>query len=157
MTTVRTWMKLAVLVVLMAVGLNRVAAQTTGDASRNRTAGQPRMAFFHSLPRLDGAHLKATIVEVTYGPGESSPPHSHPCAVIGYVIEGALRTQVKGEAEAVYNAGQGFYEAPNGVHTISANASDKVPVKFLAYFICDHDTALTVPPLASPAQEGNRP
>jgi quercetin dioxygenase-like cupin family protein len=149
MTTVRTWMKLVVLVVLMTVGLNRVLAQTTSDASRNRTAGQHRVAFSHSLPRLDGAHLKATIVEVTYGPGESSPPHSHPCAVIGYVMEGALRTQVKGEAEAVYNPGQSFYEAPNGVHMISANASDKVPVKFLAYFICDHDTPLTVPPLES--------
>ena len=39
--------------------------------------------------------------------------------------------------------------APNGVHMISGNTNDKVPVKFLAYFICDHDTALTVPPLPS--------
>src|SRR5678810_146419 len=78
------------------------------------------IAFSHALPQLDGTHLKATIVEVTYGPGASSPPHSHPCPVIGYVIEGALRTQVKGEAEAIYNAGQSFYEAPNGVHIVSA-------------------------------------
>ena len=147
MTTVRTWTRLAVLAMLMAVGLKTVVAQTAGEASRNRTAGQHRIGFSHTLPRLDGAHLKATVVEVTYGPGESSPPHSHPCAVIGYVMEGALRTQVEGEAEAVYKAGQSFYEAPNGVHMISANASDQAPAKFLAYFICDHDTPLTVPPL----------
>jgi quercetin dioxygenase-like cupin family protein len=146
MTPLRTRTKLSVLAVSMAVGINLAAAQVPGDTSRNKIAARHRIAFSHTLPRLDGAHVKATIVEVTYGPGESSLPHSHPCAVIGYVIEGSLRTQVKGEAEAVYNAGQSFYEAPNGIHMISANASDKVPVKFLAYFICDHDTPLSVPP-----------
>src|SRR5271157_5774709 len=80
-----------------------------------------RVALSHSLPKLDGAHLKASVVEVHYGPGESSPQHSHPCAVIGYVVEGALRTQVKDELEALYRAGESFYEAPNGVHVVSAN------------------------------------
>jgi quercetin dioxygenase-like cupin family protein len=104
-----------------------------------------RPVFTYALPALDGGKLKAQIVEVTYGPGESSQPHSHPCAVIGYVIEGAVRVQVKGEPEATYKAGQSFYEAPNGVHAISANASKTEPARFLAYFICDHETPLTVP------------
>lgn len=127
-------------------------AQVANSASSNKDAGHARIAFSHALPHLDGTQLKATIVEVTYGPGGSSPPHSHPCPVIGYVIEGALRTQVKGEAEAIYKAGESFYEAPNGVHMISANASDKASVKFLAYFVCDHDTPLSVaPPGAAPS------
>jgi quercetin dioxygenase-like cupin family protein len=95
---------------------------------------------------MDGGHLNITVVEVTYGPGESSPPHSHPCAVVGYVIHGALRTRVQGEAEAVYKAGESFYEAPDGVHLVAANASAKTPVKFLAYFVCDHNTPLNVAP-----------
>jgi quercetin dioxygenase-like cupin family protein len=131
--------------------------QARSDASPNKPAAQPRVAFSHTLPRLDGTHLKATIVEVTYRPGGSSLPHSHPCPVIGYVIEGTLRTQVKGETEAVYTAGQSFYEPPNGVHMISANASDKVPVKFLAYFVCDHDTPLSVaPPGTAPSGGGEK-
>jgi len=92
--------------------------------------------------------LKATVVEVNYGPGESSEPHSHPCAVVGYVVEGTLRTQIKGEAEAIYKAGESFYEAPNGIHMVSANASDEVPLKLLAYFVCDHEV-----PLSSAAPE----
>jgi quercetin dioxygenase-like cupin family protein len=101
---------------------------------------------------LDGEHLKATVVEVHYGPGEFSPPHSHPCAVIGYVVEGALRTQVKGEPEATYRAGESFYEAPNGVHVVSANASQTEAATFVAYFVCDHDTPLSsdVPEIATP-------
>jgi quercetin dioxygenase-like cupin family protein len=103
-----------------------------------------RIVFSQSLPRLDGDHLKATVVEVNYRPGESSSPHSHPCAVTGYVIEGALRTQVKGDAEAIYKAGESFYEAANGIHIVSANASQTKPAKFIAYFVCDRDTPLSV-------------
>jgi quercetin dioxygenase-like cupin family protein len=109
------------------------------------------------MPRLDGDHLKVTIVEVSYGPGWSSPPHSHPCPVNGYVIEGALRTQVKGEAEAIYRAGESFYEAPNGIHQVSANASRTKPVKFLAYFVCDHDTPLSVGAGETSGGGGRRP
>ena len=103
-----------------------------------------RVAFSHDLPRLMGDKLSVTIVEVNYGPGESSAPHSHPCPVIGYVLEGTLRTQVKGEPEAIYKAGESFYEAPNGVHMVSANASDKERARLLAYFVCDQHSPLSV-------------
>ena len=97
-----------------------------------------------SLPKSDGEHLKATLVEVRYGPGESSPPHSHPCPVLVYVVEGSIRTQVKGEPEHVYKPGDSFYEGPNGVHVVSANASATEPAKFVALLICDHETPLSV-------------
>jgi quercetin dioxygenase-like cupin family protein len=102
-----------------------------------------RTVISHALPRMDGNHLGVTVVEVTYGPGGSSPAHSHPCPVIGYVVEGAYRTQVKGGPEAVYRAGESFYEEPNGVHLISANASDKESVRFTATFLCDQEAPLS--------------
>jgi quercetin dioxygenase-like cupin family protein len=103
-----------------------------------------RIVISKALSKLDGGHLKVNLVEVRYGPGEASPPHSHPCAVIGYVVEGAIRTQVKGEPETTYKAGESFYEAPNGVHLVSANASSTQPAKLVAYLICDHDAPLSV-------------
>jgi quercetin dioxygenase-like cupin family protein len=51
---------------------------------------------------------------------------------------------VKGEAENTYAAGESFYEAPNSVHIVSANASRQDPVRFLAYFTCDRTTPLSV-------------
>lgn len=105
-----------------------------------------RLVISKTLPRLNGEHLQVKVVEVSYGPGESSPAHSHPCAVIGYVVEGSYRTQVKGEAEVVYHAGQSFYEAPNGVHQLSANASEDQPVKFTAMFVCESDIPVSGPP-----------
>ena len=114
-----------------------------------QTKDRARIIRTQPLDRLDGDHLKAFLVEVHYGPGESSPPHSHPCSVIGYVLEGAIRTKVKGEAEAVYKTGETFYEPANGIHEISANGSSAVPARLLAYFVCDRDVPLSVAPPAA--------
>jgi quercetin dioxygenase-like cupin family protein len=103
-----------------------------------------RTVFSQALPQMDAAHLQVTTVEVTYPPGGSSTPHSHPCPVIGYVLKGAVRIQVKGGTESIYRVGDSFYEAPNGIHVVSANASKKEPATFLAYFICDHSGPLSV-------------
>ncbi len=144
MTTRQGWVStIAALAGAAVAGSLALCAEPT-SAAQGATAKQVRMAFSGNLPRMDGGHLKASVVEVVYGPGNSSPAHSHPCPVIGYVIEGALRMQVKGEPEALYKAGESFYEAPNGVHLVSANASDREPAKFVAFFVCDHDTPLSV-------------
>jgi quercetin dioxygenase-like cupin family protein len=138
-------MGVGVAVILCAAVLGSPLAWTEGPTTTKHPESKERarVALSHTLPKLNGEHLKATVVEVHYGPGESSPPHSHACPVIGYVVAGALRTQVKGEPEATYKAGESFYEAPNGVHIVSANASQTVAATFIAYFVCDHDTPLS--------------
>jgi quercetin dioxygenase-like cupin family protein len=125
-----------------------------GASAQTQAKDRERIVVSKSLPKLDGNRLKVVLVEVNYGPGEASLPHSHPCAVIGYVVEGALRTQVKGEPEMIHKAGESFYEAPNGVHLISANASSTEPAKLVAYLICDRDTPLSVPVPGSKTQGG---
>jgi len=104
-----------------------------------------RTPLTQALPPLDGNHLKVTMVEVSYPPGGASQPHSHPCPVVGYVTEGAIRFQVKGEPERVLKAGDSFYEPPNGVHQVSANASPTEPAQLIAYMLCDHETPLSLP------------
>jgi quercetin dioxygenase-like cupin family protein len=99
----------------------------------------------HPLPPLHGDAPKLQVVEVRYGPGESSQPHTHPCPVVGYVLEGSVRMQVKGSPERTYSAGESFYEAPNGVHLVSENASKTRPARFLATFLCDHEGPLSTP------------
>ena len=123
-------------VISMFVGALLLAAATSSGP-------RVRTVFTSPLPKMDGTHLKATLVEANYGPGESSEPHTHPCPVIVYVLEGSLRTQVTGQPEAIYKAGQSFYEAPNGVHLVSANASKTDRARFLAYFVCDHEAPLS--------------
>jgi quercetin dioxygenase-like cupin family protein len=128
---------------LLAAGI-LVRDQLRSATQRAASTERARIVLSRALPKLDGDQLKATLVEVNYGPGESSEPHSHPCPVIGYVVAGALRTQVRGENEAVYTAGESFYEPAHGVHVVSANASQTEPAKLIAYFVCDHDAPLSV-------------
>lgn len=136
--------------------LSALAAAPAQDSTHaSPTSADVRMVFSHSLPKLEEESLKVTVVQVTYGPGGSSPPHSHPCPVVGYVVEGALRMKVKGEPEKIYKAGESFYEAPNRIHEVSANGSQTRPARFLAYFVCDRDVPLSV--TEATAQEGKKP
>jgi quercetin dioxygenase-like cupin family protein len=142
------WMAVAGVVALSAAVLVASgAAQPRGS--------QARTAFSGKLPALDGQRLEATLVEVTYPPGGANPPHRHPCPVIGYVLEGAVRMQVEGQPERIYRRGEAFSEAPSDVHVVSANASPDLPATFLAYFVCDRTTPLSVP-VPMPKGSGHR-
>ena len=144
MNSFRLLISSAAVILCAALGSKVLSARLPVGSPHPIINNSDRIALSQVLPKLDGEHLKATVVEVTYGPGGSSPLHSHPCAVIVYVVHGALRSQVQGESEAVYKAGESFYEAPGGVHIVSANASKTEPARFVAYFICDHETPLSV-------------
>src|SRR6476620_4025709 len=104
-----------------------------------------REPLVQALPRMAGDHLTASVLEVTYPPGGFSPPHSHPCPVLVYVISGAIRSQVQGGPEKIYEAGETFYEAADGIHAVSANASATEPAKFIAFFLNDHAAPLSSP------------
>ena len=129
--------------------------QTQNDTSRG---SRSRTAFAGKLPALDGRHLQATLLEVTYPPGGANPAHRHPCPVIGYVLEGAIRMQVQGQPERIVKPGETFIETPSDVHLVSANASADAPARFLAWFVCDRETRLSVPLAAAlaAAEKGQR-
>ena len=107
---------------------------------------QARVTLDQHLPPANGAQLETKVVEVSYGPGGSSAPHSHSCAVVGHVTEGRLRTQSTGQPSRVYHAGESFYEAPGAHHRISRNASRTRPAKLLAVFVKDSGKAPLVLP-----------
>src|SRR4051812_7529550 len=101
-------------------------------AAGQAPATRSRLAFSHLLPAMHGDRLKAPLVEVTYGPAESSAAHRHPCPVVGYVLEGSIRSKVGDDAEVVYKAGESFFEDANALHAVSANASTTAPARLLA-------------------------
>jgi len=140
-----------VLIALPAVGIFAGLLSVGAPSPRARETqtqnpiSRARIVFQQPFPRLDGTHLTAFIVDVRYSSGESSLPHSHPCPLIVYVLEGTVRVHIKGQPEAVYKAGESFYEAPNGVHEVTQNLSSTDAARLIAFFVCDHETPLTVP------------
>jgi quercetin dioxygenase-like cupin family protein len=148
-----TWLQVwTVIVVALGSAFGSSRGLYTIPTSALQSAAAAESTFTHNLPSLDGNRLKATLVEVTYAPGSSSPPHSHPCPVVGHVIEGSVRMGVKGQPERTYSAGESFYEEPNGVHLVSANASSSRPARFIAFFVCDRVTPLSIRVTAAPAR-----
>jgi quercetin dioxygenase-like cupin family protein len=102
--------------------------------------------FSHALPNAPGKSLIA--VTVDYPPGAKSGPHSHAKSafIYGYVVSGAIRSQVDDEPAKVYRAGEAFYEMPGAHHKVSENASDSEPARLLAVFVVDtNETTLTTP------------
>jgi quercetin dioxygenase-like cupin family protein len=111
-----------------------------------QTPSRSRVALARTLAPMDGKAIHLKVVEVTYAPGGANTAHTHPCPVVGYVLEGALRFKVNDALEVIYRAGDAFYEAAGDVHQTSANASTTEPARFLAYFTCDRDVQqLSVP------------
>jgi quercetin dioxygenase-like cupin family protein len=109
------------------------------------TGGGPKVIFKHDVPDLTMKNWSATAVEVSYGPGESSPAHRHPGITIAYVLEGEIRSKVGDEPEKTYTAGQMFLETPGQLHAVSGNASKTRPAKLLAILLADKQSQLTTP------------
>lgn len=88
---------------------------------------------------------KAVMLTVSYGPGQASPAHQHPGAVMAYVLEGAVTSKLNDEAEKTYKAGEFWYEAPGTVHSVSRNASTTQPAKLLVWSLVDQGRPVTEP------------
>ncbi|MCV3764711.1 cupin domain-containing protein [Rhizobium sp. TRM95796] len=104
------------------------------------------MIFDHPLPSVPGKSLRGVLVE--YGPGGSSPSHTHASSafITATVIAGAVRSRINDGPAKVFHVGESFVEMPGDHHGVSANASDVQPSKLLAVFVVDtDDTELTTP------------
>ncbi|MGN8547154.1 cupin domain-containing protein [Bradyrhizobium sp. 13971] len=101
--------------------------------------------FEHMITNIPGKSLIA--VEVNFPPGEPSAPHHHAKSAFlyVYVLQGAIESQLEGEAAHIYRAGDSFFEPPSVHHVLGRNASATEPAKLLAVFVVDsNDKALTV-------------
>ena len=113
--------------------------------SNAQAQGGTRLVFQHDLPDLSLKEWSVTVVEVSYPPGESSPPHRHPGITVAYVLEGQIRSKVGDGPETTYNPGQMFLETPNELHGVSGNASATKPAKLLAVLLAEKGKPLTTP------------
>lgn len=104
------------------------------------------LVYDHVLPNVPGKSIKGILVE--YGPGGSSPAHTHPKSAFIYatVLEGAIRSSVNDGPVVTYQKGQSFSEMPGDRHSVSENASKTEPAKLLAVFVVDtNEKQLTIP------------
>ena len=119
-----------------------------GAAEPGASAGGAAPAAVQELMtrELEGASGKEIrMLTVEYVPAGSSLPHRHNAQVFVYVLEGAVTMQVQGGAPVTLGPGGTFYEGPQDVHTVSANASRTQPAKILVFMIKDAAAPVSIP------------
>jgi quercetin dioxygenase-like cupin family protein len=130
------WLALAGMLVVAPAAAAHGA--TAGDGEERVTVLQQ-----HKVPA--SARRKILFFTVDYAPGQQSIPHVHGGAVIAYVLEGAVVSQLEGEAPVTYRAGQSWYEAPRVGHLVSRNASATRPARLLVWILGDEGAPVLTP------------
>jgi quercetin dioxygenase-like cupin family protein len=80
--------------------------------------------------------------EIRMEPGQQAGRHLHPCAVVGYIVEGAAVFRVEGEPEPSFPAGSAFYEPADTIIANFGNASCLEPMTFVAFYLLDGEQEL---------------
>jgi quercetin dioxygenase-like cupin family protein len=118
------------------LALTSASSSATGGSKPD--PGPPSAEVVHELLArglTDVPGKEVRVLTVEYPPGGASPEHRHNAEVFVYVLEGTLRMQVKGSPLQTLRAGQTFYEGPDDIHSVSANASDTAPAKILVFMV----------------------
>jgi quercetin dioxygenase-like cupin family protein len=125
----KTFFALACMSSAVTLAVNPCSAQAV-DAPRETVTP----AFAHAIANVPGKTLTALIV--TYAPGAKTPAHRHGQSfVVGYVLEGAIRSKLDNGEERVYRAGESWTEKPGARHSVSENASATEPAKLMALLV----------------------
>ena len=99
----------------------------------------------HIIEKLDGKESSATVLEVTFEPGQKDTPHRHAGPVFGYVLEGEYEHAINDEPIKSYKAGDTFYEPPGAIHSTSRNPSADQRLKIVVFMVADQKNPTTVP------------
>jgi quercetin dioxygenase-like cupin family protein len=103
------------------------------------TSAPPSAAAHELLARdlNDVAGKELRMLTVEYVPGGASLAHRHNAQVFVYVLQGSVRMQVQGAPLVTLGPGDTFYEGPEDIHTVSANASATEPARILVFMVKD--------------------
>lgn len=121
-----------------------VAPKSPLDRSHPRPKGLDRMDITRTVlleALLDPTKLtgRVEVQRIDLGPGQASPPHLHPCPVLGLVLKGAVRFQLEGGPERILRAGEAFYEPAGVAVPHFDNASGTEGMSFVAFYLMDRN------------------
>ena len=141
--SIRVPVPLAAALTLALVALSVASARTQPaslEPSAPRRSGEvARYPLTGALAGFDGV-----ILELNFGPGVSAPEHRHPGAVVGYVVEGQMRTAVNHGQDEIVPTGGTFFEPAGILHSAFGSASPSAPVRILAFMVVPNGSGLTV-------------
>jgi quercetin dioxygenase-like cupin family protein len=85
-------------------------------------------------PELKGYSMQTQLAELA-PLASDTVDHRHGAEVFGYIVEGAIVTQVNNGARTTYSAGEMFYEPRGTLHGHFENPSAEKPARVLILFL----------------------
>ena len=130
----------------MAFGTLALGGIALAQHHEQRSGGVKTLSRKDITEKIDGKKTKATTVEVTLGPGDSSAPHRHPGPAFGYVLEGVYEWAIDDGPTRTLKAGDTFYEPTGCLHRVSRNPSKDRKTRVLAVVLHPADvTDIVIP------------
>jgi quercetin dioxygenase-like cupin family protein len=111
----------------------------------------PGVIFAHALADVPGKNLVIVALEFPPKPQKQVDPpgqcpgHRHPGSAYVYVTKGTMRQGVAGKPAQLVRAGEGFFEPPGELHTVSENASPTEPASAIAIHIVPDGAPILIP------------
>jgi quercetin dioxygenase-like cupin family protein len=126
-------------ILIFAIGFI-LGAGGTSLAHNHEDGEQVRVISAQDIKeKLDGKDAKATVVEVTLGPGQAGVPHRHPGPGIVYVLEGEYELGIDDQPTKIFKAGETFYEPTGCLHRVSRNPSATGRTRLIAVVLHPRD------------------
>ncbi len=113
------------------------------DAKRGAPGVHRELLHQSTLPDFPDHIVTALTVEIA--PGAVVGPHRHGGFVYVYLLQGRIRSQMKGEDPVEYSAGQSWIEPAGALHKHTENPSKTEPAKFLAVIYSEENAVITQP------------
>jgi len=130
---------LALLLLALWTASTRAGTNSMPEASGPQRSGE--LARYALTGPLEG--FDAVLVGLNFQPGASAPEHRHPGPIVGYVVDGQMRTAINHEADQIVPAGSTFFEPHGALHTSFSSANPDVPVRAVAFLVVPNGSPLT--------------
>jgi quercetin dioxygenase-like cupin family protein len=125
------------LVIFAAIGIGGMALAHHAETGHVKVT---QLSQRDIIEKLDGKAASATVVEVTFEPGQIDSAHRHTGPVFGYVLEGEYEHAINYDAVKTYKAGETFYEPTGSLHRVARNPNAKTRTRLLAVILHSRET-----------------
>ena len=93
---------------------------------------------------LPGWETRLYLIE--YAPGADGSGHHHPVVGVGHMLSGTILSAFGNQNPVAIHEGESFVDAAHEIHTVSRNASETEPLRFVIAYTVKQGEPVTVLP-----------
>ena len=127
------------LAVFAAIGVSGMTLAQRANHTGKEQVKVTQLSQRNIIEKLDEKAASATVLEVTFEPGQKDTVHRHAGPVFGYVMEGEYEHAINDEPVKTYKAGDTFYEPTGCVHRVAQNPSNQTKTRLLVVILHPRD------------------